>query len=94
MLLNEPAPNCTLGKLLIEDGRELVPCFSLAISSITRPEVRWKKSSIREFKLYVYGKRQTSDSSWEFLKIEREQIKTAQKILMDRKIAGDYLSYV
>ena len=24
------------------------------------------------------GKRQTSDSSWEFLKIENEQIKTAQ----------------
>ena len=32
----------------------------------------------REFKLHVYGKRQTSDSSWEFLKIENEQIKTAQ----------------
>ena len=29
----------------------------------------------REFKLYVYGKRQTSDSSWELLKIENEQIK-------------------
>ena len=28
-----------------------------------------------EFKLYVYGKRQTSDSSWELLKIENEQIK-------------------
>ena len=48
MLLNEPAPNCTLGKLLIEDGRELVPCFSLAISSITRPEVRWKKKAALE----------------------------------------------
>ena len=34
---------------------------------------------IREFKLHVYGKRQTSDSSWQFLKIENEQIKTAQK---------------
>ena len=32
----------------------------------------------REFKLHVYSKRQTSDSSWEFLKIENEQIKTAQ----------------
>ena len=41
----------------------------------------------REFKLYVYGKRQTSDSSWEFLKIEKlgrqKQLKT---ILMDNKL--------
>ena len=29
---------------------------------------------------------QTSDSSWEFLKIENEQIKTAQKIRMDKKL--------
>ena len=33
-------------------------------------------SNIKEFKLHVYGKQQTSDSSWEFLKIENEQIKT------------------
>ena len=33
---------------------------------------------IKEFKLHVYGKRQTSDSSWEFLKRENEQTKTAQ----------------
>ena len=32
----------------------------------------------REFKLHVYGKRQTLDSSWEFLKMENEQIETAQ----------------
>ena len=32
----------------------------------------------REFKLHVYGKRQTSDSSWKFFKIENEQIKTVQ----------------
>ena len=32
----------------------------------------------REFKLHVYGIWQTSDSSWEFLKIENEQTKTAQ----------------
>ena len=31
-----------------------------------------------DIKLYVHGKRQTSDSSWEFLKIENEQIKTAE----------------
>ena len=33
---------------------------------------------IREFKFHVYGKRQTSDLSWEILKIENEQIITAQ----------------
>ena len=41
-----------------------------------------------KFKLYVYGKRQTSDSSWELLKIENEQkkLKIVQKILMDKKL--------
>ena len=33
---------------------------------------------IREIKIHVYGKRQTSDSSWEFLRIENEQMKTVQ----------------
>ena len=37
----------------------------------------------RELKLHVYAKRQMSDSSWEFLKIENEQIETAQIILMN-----------
>ena len=32
----------------------------------------------REIKIHVYTKRQTSDSSWEFLKIENKQIKTVQ----------------
>ena len=42
---------------------------------------------IREIKLHVYGKQQTSDSSWESaVKIEKEQIKTAQK-LMDKKLS-------
>ena len=40
----------------------------------------------REFKLHVYGKRQKSDSSSELFKIENEQIKTARKILMDKKL--------
>ena len=31
---------------------------------------------IREIKIHVYGKRQTSDLSWEFLRIENKQIKT------------------
>ena len=51
--------------------------------------IQWINStrrSIREFKLHVYGKGQTSDSSWEFLKMENERIKTAQKIFMDEKV--------
>ena len=63
MLLSEPAPNCMLGKLLIEDGRELVPCFSLAISSISRPEVRWKKKKKKAALESLSGKRQMSNSS-------------------------------
>ena len=33
---------------------------------------------IREIKIHVYSKRQTSDSSWEFLRIKSKQIKTIQ----------------
>ena len=36
---------------------------------------------IREFKLHVNAKRQTSDSSTEFPRMENEQIKTPQKII-------------
>ena len=32
-----------------------------------------------DIKLHVYGKQQTSDSSWKFLKTENEQIKAVQK---------------
>ena len=35
-----------------------------------------------------------SDSSWEFLKIENEQIKTAQKIIMDRNLGETTNLYV
>ena len=45
------------------------------------------KTVNREVKLHVYGKRQTSDSSWEFLKIENKQIKTAQNNSYGRKNA-------
>ena len=40
----------------------------------------------KEFKLHLYSKRQTSDSSWEFRKNRKEKIKTAQKTLMDKKL--------
>ena len=33
---------------------------------------------ITEIKIHVYRKRQKSDSSWEFLRIENKQIKTVQ----------------
>ena len=32
-----------------------------------------------EIKIHVYAKRQTSDSGWEFLRIEDKQIKPVQK---------------
>ena len=35
-------------------------------------------AKIREIKFHVYAKRQTSDSSWEFLRIENKQIATVQ----------------
>ena len=37
---------------------------------------------------HVYDKRQTSDSSWEFLKIQKEQMKWKQSttILIDKKL--------
>ena len=42
--------------------------------------------NIREFKLHVYGNRQTSDSSREFLKIENELIKRAQNDSYGQKL--------
>ena len=42
--------------------------------------------SLKWHKLHVYGKQQTSDSSWKFIKTENEQIKAVQDILMDRKL--------
>ena len=41
---------------------------------------------LERFKLHVYGKRKTSDLSWEFLKIENEQVKQLKTILMDKKL--------
>ena len=38
--------------------------------------VMWSNRELLQ--LHLDGKRQTSDSSWEFLKIENEQIKTVQ----------------
>ena len=33
-------------------------------------------SNNREIKIHVYRKRQTSDASWEFLRIENKRVKT------------------
>ena len=48
-------------------------CYDLYLNT------RWYSDIRGEFKLHVYDKRKTSDSRWEFLKIENEQIKAAQK---------------
>ena len=42
------------------------------------PEERAQKVHTREKKIHIYAKRQTSDSSWEFLRIENKHIKTVQ----------------
>ena len=47
------------------------------------PDLAWEKTISakiinREIKVHVYAKRQTSDSTWEFLRIENKQIKTVQ----------------
>ena len=47
-------------------------CYDLYLNT------RWYGDIRGDFKLHVYDKRQTSDSSWEVLKIENEQIKAAQ----------------
>ena len=42
------------------------------------PGERAQKFHTKEMKIHVYAKRQTSDSSWEFLRIENKHIKTVQ----------------
>ena len=39
---------------------------------------------IREIKIHAYGKRQTADWSWEFVKLENKQIKLSRAILTDK----------
>ena len=41
--------------------------------------------TLEVFKLHVYGNRQTSDSSWSFLRIEKEQIKHCSNTLLENK---------
>ena len=45
---------------------------------LQRPSEWGRVGPIREIKIHVYAKRQTSDSSWEFLRIENKQVKTVQ----------------
>ena len=54
-------------------------CFQILLGITVVPR---EIEDNREIKLNVYGKRKTSDSSWQFLKIEK-QLKT---ILMDKKL--------
>ena len=46
-----------------------------------------------EIKIHVYAKRQTSDSGWEFLRIEDKQIKPVQKKFLCIKLAWNYLFF-
>ena len=46
------------------------------------------------YKLYVYGKRQTSGSNWEFLKIENEKNNKSSKQLLWIKNWVKLLIYV
>ena len=54
----------------------------------------WDTLDTREFMHYVYSKQQMSDSSWEFLKIDYEQIKKAQNNSYGQKIAWNLPIYV
>ena len=45
---------------------------------LDQTEARRAEKYIGEIKIHVYGKPLTSDSSWEFLKIENKKIKTVQ----------------
>ena len=47
---------------------------------LQRPSEWGRVGPIREIKIHdhVYAKRKTSDSSWEFLRIENKQVKTVQ----------------
>ena len=53
------------------------------MESLGRPPKKFRRACMEFSKHNVYGKRQTSDSSWEFLRIENEQLKT---IIMDNKL--------
>ena len=48
---------------------------------------------IREIKSHVYAKRQTSDSCWEFLRIENKQIKIVQSNSLCIKLEWHYLFF-
>ena len=49
-------------------------------------QIRHEDPATTSFTYTANGKRQTLDSNREFLKMENEQIKTAQEILMDKKM--------
>ena len=53
-------------------------CNLLVWRVVNYAQVSSNVYNIREIKIHVYAKRQTSDSSWEFLRIENKQIKTVQ----------------
>ena len=77
-------PSCLLGRVAIQNTCGIR--FIQEPNWFTSPACRFRQSSFERFRLnHVYGKRQTSVSSWEFLKIGNEQIETVQNgSLMDK----------
>ena len=55
-----------------------MPIFFVKIDASKKRCRGFSLTLIREIKIHAYAKRQTSDSSWEFLRIENKQIKTVQ----------------
>ena len=55
-------------------NNETVFCQNLWEGNIAKSMT--SEGNSREIKIHFYRKRQTSDSSWEFLRIENKQIKT------------------
>ena len=57
---------------------------SLASNNIPQINSSLSVLNSREIKIHVYGIRPTANVSWEFFRIENNQIKTAKTILMDK----------
>ena len=53
-------------------------CQSFKKFTLQRKDVEAFLCPLLEKNIHAYAKRQTSDSSWEFLRIENKQIETVQ----------------
>ena len=66
-------PTLILG--MINEGIGYQWIFAIFLDRSEKHHPRNKKV-IRESKIHVYRKRQTTDSKWEFFRIENKQVKT------------------